>query len=344
MVKRKAKRARQKPKPLEKAMLKPHPQIRGTHIIKERDGKIFLKKLILEDEPHRLRAVLDKTRWQILKTLAERPAYPADIARRLGIHEQAAYYHIRLLESAGVIQVVNKQELGGALAKLYAPVEYAFAAELPFGEEKIAENPIRIENPKLHRFLFPIINAGKLDADIVVGSPDPHGPNQVRARDAHFAIDVAHFLGQISIAQNTGLIAKLDVDLKAHATWDKNLVLIGGALTNVITHELNKFLPVRFQTEKFPFRALVSQKTGKVYTEEEKIGLVTRIPNPSARDKYILIIAGNTYEGTAAAVLALTRFTDELLKNYKNEDTWAAVIQGLDMDGDGRVDAVKVLE
>jgi len=61
-------------------------------------------------------------------------------------------------------------------------------------------------------------------------------------------------------------------------------------------------------------------------------------------DKSIILVAGNKVEGTLAAVLALTKFHNKLLEDYNTEDTWAKVIQGLDMSGDGKIDFIKILE
>lgn len=313
-----------------------------SRLLKEKGGKLFLKTVRLEQEPGKLRAVLDPTRWRILGLLAEHSTYPAELAKRLGLHEQKVYYHIKQLENAGLIKIINKQEFGGALAKFYVPTEFAFALELPFGDERLATFPMKTENPKLKRFLFPLVANGKLNAEIVVGSPDPHGPHQVRARDGHLAADVALFLGQFcALPQNTA--TRIDADVKAEKTIGKNMILIGGILTNVITADVNHHMPVRFQTERFPFRGIVSERTGKIY-EEEDIGVVVKAVNPFNKEKSILVLAGNSYNGTVAAILALTRKTEDTLASYKNEDRWARIVQGIDMDGDGRVDEIKILE
>jgi len=43
-------------------------------------------------------------------------------------------------------------------------------------------------------------------------------------------------------------------------------------------------------------------------------------------------------------VLALTKFWREALKNFSEVDKFATVIQGFDLDGDGKVDSIEVLE
>lgn len=236
----------------------------------------------------------------------------------------------------------NKVERGGALAKYYFPRESAFALELPFGEEALAELPFRKEPEKLKKFLYPFASGGKFSASIVVGSPDPHGTHQVRARDSHYGVDLALFFGQFAEMPEE-FSTRLDIDIKAENRYRQNLILIGGVLTNVITSEINGYLPAKFDMETFPFRKIVSESTGKSYTEDN-CGIIAKIVNPHDREKSILVFAGIRAGGTKAAVLGLTRHYEAILKKYSDEDNWACVVQGLDMDGDGKIDSVKVLE
>ncbi|MCK5289461.1 MAG: helix-turn-helix domain-containing protein [Candidatus Aenigmarchaeota archaeon] len=313
-----------------------------AQIIKEINGKLFTKNAVLVNKPEKLKGLLNDTRWKILKLIAEKPRYPAQIAKELKLHEQKVYYHIKQLEANGQIEVKTKKEYGGTIAKYYTVTNHAFALELPSGDMKLADFPMKNESEKLKSFLFPFVNNGNLNSNIVVGSPDPHGPHQVRARDGHYAIDIALFLGQIVTMPKT-FTTILDIDIKSQGKYDSNLVVVGGPLTNLITSDINNYLPVKFKIDNFPFRGMTSQKTTKTYSEDN-IGLIAKIVNPHNTDKSILLFAGNRFNGTKAAVLALTRFTEIVLENYNGEDNWACVVEGLDIDGDGRVDSVKVLE
>ncbi|MEA2003406.1 MAG: helix-turn-helix domain-containing protein [archaeon] len=313
-----------------------------VQIIKDINGKLFAKNAVLVDNPEKLKGLLNDTRWKILKLIAEKPRYPAQIAKKLKLHEQKVYYHIKQLEANGQIEVKTKKEYGGTIAKYYDVTNHAFALELPSGDMKLADFPIKNESEKLKSFLFPFVSNGRLNSKIVVGSPDPHGPHQVRARDGHYAIDIALFLGQI-VAMPKTFTTILDIDIKSQGKYDSNLVVVGGPLTNLITSDINNYLPVKFKIDNFPFRGMTSQKTAKTYSEDN-IGLIAKVVNPNNTDKSILIFAGNRFNGTKAAVLALTRFTEIVLENYNGEDNWACVVEGLDIDGDGRVDSVKVLE
>ncbi len=313
-----------------------------AQIIKDIGGKRFSKEALLVDRPDKLKGLLSDARWDILKLIAEKPRYPADIAKDLSMHEQKVYYHIRELEKNGIIEIDSKREHGGTLAKYYRVKGHAFALELPSGDMKVSDMVLREESDRLKSFLYPFVSNGKLDSNIVVGSPDPHGLHQVRARDGHYAIDVALFLGQM-VSMPDMFTTALDIDINSEKKEKRNLILVGGPLTNIMTGKINSSLPVRFNLDNFPFRGIVSKKTGNTYNDDN-IGLIAKIVNPFDTDKSILLLAGNRYNGSKSAVLALTRFHENILEHYGGEDNWTCVVEGLDLDGDGKVDSIKVLE
>jgi len=308
--------------------------------------KYEAKDIVLFDKPEMLKAVLNKLSWQILKLLGENEMYPIEIARKLGVHEQKVYYHIRKLSEADVIKVVKEEEKKGATAKYFRVSSPAFGVELPFGNRKIALLSTSSLDEKLKHFFAPLLRDGVLDGKIVVGSPDEHGPFKARARDGHYAAYLSLFLGQF-MRLPEDFVIKLDVDVKAEKEESNNLILVGGPGTNLLTQEVNEFLPIRFNmtsTEHgFLFGGLVSQKTRNVYTEDS-IGILAKIMNPWNKTKRIIVIAGNKAVGTKACVLALTKFWKEALKKFNGDEQFATVVQGFDLDGDGKVDAIEVLE
>ena len=310
------------------------------YLIKEIEGRRFLKKVKIFESPEKFRNVFHPLRWKILALLAEKPMHAAEIAKLLDEQEQKIYYHIKQLESSGLIKIVKKLDIRGTVAKIYAPSARAFAFELP-GEEAPVEFPLKKRSEKVLRFLYPHVISGKFNGVIIVGSPDPHGPYQVRARDGHYAIQLAHWIGQY--ADSEEFIVKLDVDVKAERSWDRNLIVVGGILTNVVTTEINKYLPVKFSERSFPFRRIVSEITGKSY-DDEKCGIIAKIPNPFHEGKSIIVLAGVRNIGTKASILALTKFSEKVLEDYEGEDTWARIVKGLDLDGDGKIDNIEVLE
>ena len=93
----------------------------------------------------------------------------------------------------------------------------------------------------------------------------------------------------------------------------------------------------------FLLGGLSSEKTSSVYTADTT-GLIAKIVNPWDTTKRIIVVAGNKAVGTKACVLALTNFWKKTLQEYRGEDTFATVIQGFDLDGDGKVDSIEVME
>jgi hypothetical protein len=200
---------------------------------------------------------------------------------------------------------------------------------------------------KIQKFFKGFIGKdGKFEGKIVVGSPTPHGPFKTSARDGHYASHLTFFLGQFANMPEEFAI-KLDVDVKAEKEEKNNLILVGGPGTNLLTQELNDYLPIRFNMrpseQGYLFGGLASGKTSNVYTADA-VGLIAKIVNPWDKTKRIIVLAGNKAVGTKACVLALTSFWKKTLKDYDGDDTFARVIQGFDLDGDGKVDSIEVLE
>ena len=305
------------------------------------------KEIVLFENPQKLKMVLGDLSWKILGMFAEAEMYPMEIAKKLGVHEQKVYYHIRKLVKAGAIAVVREEEKKGAIAKYYRAVSSAFGIELPFGYRNVKTANFTYMNKQLQQFFNPFIKEdGSFNGKIVVGSPDPHGPFKARARDGHYASYLTLFLGQF-VQLPLDFIIKLDVDVKAEKEENNNLVLVGGPGTNLLTQEVNDCLPIRFSMmpseHGFLFGGLVSQKTQNVYTGDA-VGVVARIVNPWNKEKRIIVLAGNKAVGTKACVLALARFWKQTLKNFRAENDFATVIQGFDLDGDGKVDSIEVIE
>jgi DNA-binding transcriptional ArsR family regulator len=305
------------------------------------------KEIVVFENPQKLKMVLSRLSWKILNMLAEAEMYPMEIAKELGVHEQKVYYHIRKLVKAGAIAVVREEEKKGATAKYYRAVSSAFGIELPLGYKNVKTATFAYMNEKLQRFFHLFVTKdGSFDGKIVVGSPDPHGPFKARARDGHYASYLTLFLGQF-VRLPEDFVIKLDVDVKAEKEESNNLILVGGPGTNLLTQEVNDCLPIRFSMmpskHGFLFGGLVSQKTQNVYTGDA-VGVVARIANPWNKEKRIIVLAGNKAVGTKACVLALAKFWKQTLKKFKGENDFAAVIQGFDLDGDGKVDSIEVIE
>jgi DNA-binding transcriptional ArsR family regulator len=323
--------------------------------------EIMENKLLLEDDGHtqkvkeisimqdaqRLKMILGRLSWRILTLLSEKEMYPLEIARTLGVHEQKVYYHIRKLAKAGAITVVREEKKKGATAKYYKTISPAFGIEFPKGYRTIQNLSLQVMDEKIQEFFKEFVNGKSVfEGKIVVGSPTPHGPFKTSARDGHYAAHLALFIGEFA-KMPAEFAIKLDVDVKAEKEEKNHLILVGGPGTNLITQEINEHLPVRFNMQSsergFLLGGLMSKKSSRVYTADVA-GLIAKILNPWDKTKRILVLAGNKAVGTKACVIALTNFWKKTLQKYHNEDTFATVIQGFDLDGDGKVDSIEVME
>jgi len=281
-------------------------------VVKEQGGKVMAMQAVEHQ-------VFFGLAFRILKSLSEGNKYPKQIARELRTQEQKVYYHMRRLEKKGFVHVVAREEVGGALAKVYAITSPAFVVR--FGEF--------LESARLPRdsgTLAPFVANGELNAKIVVGSPDPHGPQMARSRDITYAVELALFLGTF-LSKKRGPAVVEDKNL---TDMDSNLIVIGGPVTNRITKMVNEKMPVRFDRAR---NIVAGRKTFRA----DECGFVARMDNPFHRNKKMIVIAGKRYSGTKAAVLAFIQEFEAVMKKPYT------IVEGVDNDGDGEVDSVRIM-
>lgn len=152
---------------------------------------------------------------------------------------------------------------------------------------------------------------------------------------------MSFYLGTLSDSSTSGFIVKLDVDAKAEKDIDnKNLILIGGPGTNIVTSEFNKYLQIKFNEDNY-WSGLTDQ-SGRIYNMDNH-GLIAKINNPYNKDKKILILAGVRSIGTKASVIALTNYGNKIYSNSSSDDQLALVVQGFDMNADGKIDHVDIV-
>ncbi|MHA1630474.1 MAG: helix-turn-helix domain-containing protein [Candidatus Heimdallarchaeota archaeon] len=320
-------------------------------LVKKERKNYFYKEIRLFKEPEEMKAILHKTRWEILHLLEAGPRFPAEIARKLQLHEQKIYYHIRQLVKERIIEVAYEKEIRGAKAKCYKLVDKVFGIELTPKEkgEKLIVMKERAPNGKLRNFFKEFIKEGQFDGLIVVGAPDPHGPLKTRARDGHYAIQLGMFLGQF-LPPAEDMIVKLDVEIRAEKKLDQNLILIGGPAVNLVTAEMNSRLEQPAFDKQMSGIApaasfgqgIISKKTGTFYSQNN-VGVIIKTTNPFQQNKTIIAFAGQGRRGTKATILAMTRNWEELLKDY-TEGAFRAIVEGFDYNGDGAVDAAEIIE
>ena len=268
----------------------------------------------------------------IVQLVAREPLYPAVIAKRLRVHEQQGYYHIRKLEGAGIISALRTEGHQGGYARVFSLAEPSFVVkfkELREMEKMPAASP--------STYLSPFIRDGTFNAFIVVGSPDPHGPGKARARDGFYGIDLALFFGT-----KTQYVSEPSVKLDTEATGKdlkKPLILLGGPITNKLVDRINAQMPIRFQQGN-----IFSSLSKKTYTEDECC-LIVRMKNPFANDAHILVVAGKRFSGTRAGILAFLKHFSTLEKgNAVKQNVFCNVVEGIDSDSDGVIDDVEFRE
>ncbi len=307
-------------------------------IRKDREG-ILAKDILVSSEPSALRPLLNPITWKIANLLVKKPMYSAQIARELKIHEQTVYFHVRRLVKAGLLKKEKEEMIKGAVARYYSMPYGALGIELPKGEQRFASISTIQLSDKVRSFFEPFIQNGSFNGRIVVGSPDPHGPEKTTARDGHYAVHLAFFLGQLCKVPSD-FVVKLDVDVKTEKEEKQNLILIGGPGTNLLTSDVNHYLPTKFN-EKNIWAGLVDSQGRAFNTDRDAV--IARIKNPFDPSKVVIVLAGVRTVGTKSAIIGLANFPDKVLADYKGEESWAIAIRGFDLDGDGKVDSVEVV-
>ena len=261
----------------------------------------------------------NETVQKVLKHLSKKPNYASDISDKLRIEKQLIYYYIKKLEDGGIIKIINREMINGSLAKIYSLNADSFTFVVSKNWKKF--NPERLIPKSLQDF----VENGELNAKIIVGSPDYHGPKRQRARDLYHAIDFSLFVG--SYLNTIEPKTYLDTEIRKGDLKD-NLICIGGPVSNLITEKFVDNLPITFKG-----RDIYSKKTKKQYAEPHQ-GFVSKTENPFDKTKKVLVIAGKSAQGTKAAIIGL-------IKNPNKENF---VVEGIDLDGDGRIDDVEIKE
>ncbi len=293
-----------------------------------KDGKSIDARVLSADAV----SAISAPRLKILSLLSREAHYPAEIAKILRMPEQTAYYHVRELSKAGLIELVEYEQRQGALAKTFKAKAGAFAFVAgdkwkPFQQAAMKKPP---------KFFAPLVESGFFDGFFVVGSPDSHGA--YRARGSEFcAMELSMAMG--SFAKFEYPLYLLDTELREEHK-KRNLVAVGGPKVNTLVFELNAHLPVRFDEGTFDVRSFVS---GKKYSEN--VGIVELVQNPFNKSKKVLVVSGRDHDSTRVAVLALLSKREKLEEgNSHDASVLARVVQGFDEDADGIVDAVEILE
>jgi DNA-binding transcriptional ArsR family regulator len=258
-------------------------------------------------------------RQRIIHELAKRSTYPLELARKMKMHEQKLYYHIRILQKTGLLKKVGRFYEVQRNVLCYVP-EYVEPIEGGVGLQAFVPVP---------EMMKPFVKDGVIDCKIVVGAPFPHGPLNRAARSGHLAGEVAALLGWFGRVERR--FVYLDTEM---ADLKGNIIAISGMRVNTAMQQLNEYLPIRFCEEG---HCIVSSITEEHYRGHDT-GMIVRMLNPFSKGHYIIVLAGISTLGTRAAVVAFTQHFDRVLKgNAKNPTVFANVVRGKEVKG--RVDA-----
>lgn len=309
-------------------------------VLKERQTSQVMPARVFPD-PKLAQSVLQPTRWRILSELTLEEKCAKDLSKSLGTSEQVVCYHLRELERSGFIRLERTVRKRGAIAKYFKAEQKAIAVIPTFGSLKSTSNPpLQPLSESSKKLLEPFISQGRLNGHIVLGSPDAHGIFRSRARCGDRATDLALFIGSL-LPLSRESVVRLDTEI-SQEELTRNLILVGGPRVNTVTMAVNEALQITY--ELTGHNMMMSRITGKSYAGEDE-GAIQMIANPMNQDSRVLVVGGNTYLGTRAAVLAFIKYTDQIAAgNSVNRNIVASVVSGLDVNSDGLVDDVEFLE
>ena len=303
-----------------------------TYILKNDDEKYFIKETKLSSDLQDAKLLAGEPYSRILGTLSKKPLGSEALAKAIKLNRKRTELAAEKLDKAGLIKTEEKGS-----RKNYSLDVGAISFELSPGEEKFDVREKRIKERGTSRFYDGILKEGRFDGYICVGSPDPHGEYKAIARDTHYAMYLSMFFGQfVDFPGKPPTV--LDTDVISKNLFKNNLIVIGGPVTNLVTREINSYLPVKFVKEegwglKF--------KDG-IHTRDYE-GVIQKIKNPFDKSKEIIVLAGIRNVGTLAVMLASTKFSNTTFAAYDGEKPWSALVRGYDIDGDGEIDSVETV-
>lgn len=86
-------------------------------------------KVRVLDDPEVLRLVADPLRLRLLELLRQEPQTVTELAEALGVARTRLYYHVRLLERAGLVTVAETNVVAGITEKRYRVTAYRLSVD-----------------------------------------------------------------------------------------------------------------------------------------------------------------------------------------------------------------------
>lgn len=186
----------------------------------------------------------------------------------------------------------------------------------------------------LYKIFETFTSGDKFEGLIVVGSNEPHGAFNAIAKDLHYVSYLTYYIGKQFEFSRFPIV--FDADVLSKNLFNKPLIVIGGPVTNLVTNDLNKFLPIRFTKGREGWELV---KGSKSFSRPEH-GLIAKIASPFNKKIDIIVLAGVRYVGTFSAIVGLIKRADELSK----EQHFAHVVRGIDVNEDGVPEDAELIE
>src|SRR3989304_4208777 len=139
-----------------------------SYVIKEKEGRLYYSDALIVENPEALKIIDHPIRLKLLNLLAKTPMYPAELAKELKMHEQKVYYHIKQMNNSGLLDIVEKEEIRGTVAKKFSPKVLNFAFTLS-KDWKELHSLLESRDKDILKFLSPFIYQNRLNSYIAVG-------------------------------------------------------------------------------------------------------------------------------------------------------------------------------
>jgi DNA-binding transcriptional ArsR family regulator len=177
------------------------------------------------DDPRALLTVLDPVRTEILRTLAE-PGAATTVAHALGLSRQKANYHLRALESHGLVELVEERPRRGLTERVVQASARAYVVAPGIVDERSADPSAgeRLSTRYLLALAARLVNE-VLDLGRRAGRADKTLPTLAIDVDIRFAsaADRAAFASELAAAVRD-LAARFHDETAPRGRWHRLLV------------------------------------------------------------------------------------------------------------------------
>ena len=284
-------------------------------------------------KPEHIALLKNEIVQKILNSIKHIEKYPKQIAKEIKIHEQNIYYYIKKLEEGKIIRLERVEDINGTQAQYYKLSSPSFFVQFDEFEKG------RIDKEKISPYFEHFIEDGKLNAIIVVGSPEPHGENNAVAKDGYLGMSFCLFLGSyLSSLEN--IQVKLDTQITKDDLKNNNIISIGGIIVNAISKKLNFKSPITLTKDKEFYSNITN-----TYYNETNIGVVSKYKNPYNKRKEVLLISGIGKKGTQTAVISFLHHFEQIESGNTIDSKYKSnVFLGRDYYSQNEISKIDILE